>query len=447
MDLKAWTQAQTAVIGALLLDPEHTAGMIFAQARPEHFGDPSLRHVFEAARDLWNERRPVDPVTVLAASGGEYEPLLADCMRLTPTAANTEIYLGLIRDAAKLSAIQTAALAISTCRDLGEAAAAYDDLGAKLRDMDRHSDLTLEELIGRWCDRMQDRTPPDYFRFGIDRLDDLLNVGKGKFVILAADSSVGKTALALQFAYHMADSGKRVGFFSLETDADTLADRLLAEIQTAAVDLPRTKRKQVHDEDFRAVTSLALRVAARKLRVLNDFRSVAEIRARTIMHGFDVIFIDYVQLMEAAGRERWDVVTNISIGLHRMAQELGVTVVGLSQITPASKDQKRAPSKDDLRESRQLKHDADVILIMSISSEGAGVFRELQVAKNKDGPLGRMLLDFDPVHMSFAYRPPETVNEVGRQLRAEGRKVKRRAIDGQGTFRELADGEGGDLPF
>ena len=447
MDLKAWTQAQTAVIGALLLDPEHTAGMIFAQARPEHFGDPSLRHVFEAARELWNERRPVDPVTVLAASGGEYEPLLADCMRLTPTAANTEIYLGLIRDAAKLSAIQTAALAISTATDLESAAAAYEDLGSRLRDMDGFEDRTLEELIGRWCDRMSDKTPANYLRFGIEQLDGYLNVVPGDFVILAADSSVGKTALALQMAYSMAENGKKVGFFSLETGADKLTDRLLAEVQTAAVNLPRIKKKQLADADWKAVTAVACRDAAKRVRILNKFRTVEQIRGRTIMRGFDVVFVDYMQLLEAKGDNRPQVVTEISIGLHRMAQELGVTVVGLSQITPASKDQKRAPTKDDLRESRQLKHDGDVILILSISSEGTGVYRELHVAKNKDGPCGRMLLDFDPEHMSFSYRPPETSNEVGRQLRAEGRKVKRRNIDGQGTFRNLADDEGGDLPF
>ena len=245
----------------------------------------------------------------------------------------------------------------------------------------------------------------------------------------------------------MAESGKKVGFFSLETDADTLTDRLLAEVQTAAVDLPRAKRKQIRDEDWKRVTALAMREAAGRIRILNKFRTVDQIRGRTIMRGFDVVFVDYVQLLEAAGKERWDIVTNISIALHRMAQELGVTVIGLSQITPASKDQKRAPSKDDLRESRQLKHDADVILIMSISTEGAGVFRELQVAKNKDGPLGRMLLDFDPEHMSFRYRPPMEGSTAAGQLLAEGRKVKRRAVEDQVTFTELPEGEGGDLPF
>ena len=447
MDLTSWKQGQSAVLGSLLIDPEHTAGMVFSQARSEHFGDASLRHVFEAARDLWRDRQPVDAVTVLGAAGGSYAGLIEDCMRNTPTAANVEIYLGLIRDAAKLHAIQTAALAISTSEDLGAAAAAYEELGGKLRDLDEFEDRSLEELIEGWIDRMQDKTPPDYLRFGIEPLDRLLNVGRGKFVILAADSSVGKTALALQFAYHMAQTGKKVGFFSLETDVDTLTDRLLAEAQTAAVNLPRSKRKQLSEGDWKAATAVAMRESAKRIRILNRFRNVEQIRGRTIMRGFDVIFVDYVQLLEADGRERWDIVTNISIGLHRLAQELGVTVIGLSQITPPSKDRKTAPSKDDLRESRQLKHDADVILLLSISGEGSGMFRELQVAKNKDGPLGRMLLDFDPEHMSFAYRAPETVSEAGKTLRAEGRKAKRRAIEGQQGLAELPDGEGGELPF
>ena len=447
MDLNAWTQAQRAVIGSLLIDPAKTAGLVFAQARPEHFGDPALRHVFEAAHGIWSAQKPVDAVTVLAAAGDDYEPLITECLQTTPTANNVELYLDLIRDAAKLRAIQTTALHISTSENLGEAVAAFEDLGTRLRDMEEFEDLRLSDLIGGYCDRMQDKTPPDYLRFGIEQLDEYLNVSRGKFVILAADSSVGKTALALQFAWHMAETGKKVGFFSLETDADTLTERLLAEKQTAAVNLPRSKRKALNDHDWRQVTAAAMRPAADRLRILNKFRSVEQIRSRTIMRGFDVAFVDYVQLLEAPGRERWDIVTNISIGLHRMAQELGVTVVGLSQITPPSKDSKRAPSKDDLRESRQLKHDADVILIMSISTEGAGVFRELQVAKNKDGPLGRMLLDFDPEHMSFQYRAPSEGSPVGRELRAEGKKVKRRNVEGQAAFEDLPDDEGGALPF
>ena len=448
MDLTLWQDAQRAVIGSLLIDPDKVSGLVFSRARAEHFSDPALRHVFEAAREIWQQQKPVDAVTVAAAAGADYRDLIAEAMRDTPTAANVESYLTLIRDAAKLRAIQTAAMEIAGTSDLAQAAEAYEALGGRLRDLDEFEDLSLADLIGRYCARMEDKTPPDWLKFGIPELDQLLNVGRGKFVILAADSSVGKTALALQFAYHLAETGKKVGFFSLETDADTLTDRLLAEVQTAAVALPRSKQKALSDQDWRSVTDVAIRKAAQRIRVLNRFRTVDQIRGRTIMRGFDVIFVDYVQLLEAQGRERWDIVTNISIGLHRMAQELGVTVVGLSQITPASKDRKTAPTKDDLRESRQLKHDADVILIMSISPEGSGTFRELQVAKNKDGPCGRMLLDFDPEHMSFSYRPPaEGGSGVGAQLRAEGKKVRQRNISGQTGFEELDEDEGGPLPF
>lgn len=136
MDLNAWRDAQGAVIGSLLIDPERVAGLVFSQARAEHFGDAALRHVFEAAREIWQERRPVDAVTVAAAAGADYRDLIADAMRATPTAANVESYLKLIRDAAKLRAIQTAAMAIAGSDDLEQAAAAYEELGSRLRDLE-----------------------------------------------------------------------------------------------------------------------------------------------------------------------------------------------------------------------------------------------------------------------------------------------------------------------
>ena len=136
MDLSLWQDAQRAVIGSLLIDPDHVAGLVFSQARAEHFSDPALRHVFEAAREIWQKQKPVDAVTVAAAAGGDYRELIADCMRETPTAAYVESYLALSRDAAKLRAIQTAAMEIAGATDLAQAAAAYEALGGRLRDLD-----------------------------------------------------------------------------------------------------------------------------------------------------------------------------------------------------------------------------------------------------------------------------------------------------------------------
>ena len=433
--LTAWTEAQRAVIGSLMIDPELCAGEIFQSAKPELFGDASLRHIFEAARGLWEADKPIDPVTVAAACGAdEYTKIIAECMRSTPTAVNHKAWVEICRSSARLSSLQAEAMKIIS-QDATEGAAleAYERMGELLRGTEDVEDLSLTELISDYLDRMADKTPPDYLKWGLPKLDKQLAVSPGKFVILAADSSVGKTALALQFAYQIASTGKRVGFFSIETDKESLTDRLMAELQVAGIPLPTTKKKALSAEDYRRAGEAGIRSDSLQMRIIRRADTLPKIRARTIMRKFDVIFIDYVQLIDAPGQERWDVVTGISMSLHRMAQQLGVTVVGLSQITPAAKGSKQAPTKDDLRESRQLKQDADVIMILSPSTDEADPenTRILDVAKNKDGMTGKMKLRFEPQHMTFT----ELITMDG--MRSDGSAIKnKRLSDGRRKLRE-----------
>ena len=446
MDLTAWKRAQESVIGALLIDPDYSAGLIFQSAKASHFGETELRHVFEAARELWNENRQLDAVTILDRAGSEYEQLLRDCMINTPTARNLPAWLEICQDSARLTAMQAEALAIVNADRADDAAAAWERMGTMLQDADQGEDLSLGELIGDYCDRMQDKRPVRYLNWGIESLDRDLYVSGGQFGVIAADSSVGKTALALQFAYHMAADGYRVGFFSLETPKENLEDRLLAQYQVAGIPLPITKRKKLTDEDLRAAGEAGMRSDQIYLRILRNYETLERIRAKTIQRRFDVIFIDYVQLIDAPGRERWDIVTNISMGLHRMAQQLGITVIGLSQITPAVKGQK-APTKDDLRESRQLKQDADFILLLYPDTE-EGVpptARVLEIAKNKDGRCARLRMDFEPEHMTFKYhaKPMPEIWSEGRAVKAAQRAKKPKA----GELVELPPGKGDDLPF
>ena len=446
MDLTAWKRAQESVIGALLIDPDYSAGLIFQSAKASHFGETELRHVFEAARELWNENRQLDAVTILDRAGSEYEQLLRDCMINTPTARNLPAWLEICQDSARLTAMQAEALAIVNADRAGDAAAAWERMGTMLQDADQGEDLSLGELIGDYYDRMQDKRPVRYLNWGIESLDRDLYVSGGQFGVIAADSSVGKTALALQFAYHMAADGHRVGFFSLETPKENLEDRLLAQYQVAGIPLPSTKRRKLTEEDLRAAGEAGMRSDQIYLRILRNYETLERIRAKTIQRRFDVIFIDYVQLIDAPGRERWDIVTNISMGLHRMAQQLGITVIGLSQITPAVKGQK-APTKDDLRESRQLKQDADFILLLypDTEEEAPPNARVLEIAKNKDGRCARLRMDFEPEHMTFKYHAktmPEIWSE-GRAVKAAQRAKKPKA----GELVELPPGKGDDLPF
>ena len=425
---ESWKQAQVAVIGSMLLD-ERCVGPVLQATTEEHFPDGTYRHLYRAVRSLWDERRPIDPVTVLSASGGNYEQVIAEAMRQTPTAANVERYVEILRDSARLGAFRSAAMEILQCESAAEAAQVWDRLGHIRMKAEKARCLSLQEAIGRYLDRMNDQTPPDYLSFGIPQLDKLLYVGRGKFLILAADSSAGKTALALQFAYHIAETGKKVCFFSIETDNDTLTDRLMSETQVANINLPRTKLKALTAADYQRAVDAGMKSGRVPLWLHDSCESVDEIRTWTIQGGFDVIVVDYLQLIQADGDKRWDIVTNISMQLHRMAQKLGVTVIGLSQVTP--RDDKKPLTMDDLRESRQLKHDADVIMILERCEEFPNG-RSLTIAKNKDGKRNKgMKLSFDPEHMTFSYFRRETP----------------KAVSGQVDMHDLDDDEGGEPPF
>ncbi|MBQ9685037.1 MAG: AAA family ATPase [Oscillospiraceae bacterium] len=428
----AWYMAQVSVIGSLLVDPDKTAGMIFQQARPTHFGNPVFRHIFEAAQGLWAERKPIDPITLLHAAGDNYRDLLADCMMQTPTAANVEEYLAIIRSQSRLNAIRRAAYGFAEVQTEREALQIYENLGLILRDIDTIEDLSWTEMVNDYLDRMADPTPPDYLSWGIPQLDQVLFVSPGAFVVIAADSSVGKTALSLQFAYHMAATGKRVGFFSLETPKESLEDRLMAETQVANIPLPRTKSRALSSADFERAADAGQRSERVPLRMIRRADTLAEIQNRTVMHGFDVIFIDYLQLIEHEGINRSETVLKISMELHRMAQRLGVTVVALSQITPP--EDGKDPTMDNLRESRQIKNDADVILmLMPDRNKPFPNARRLVIEKDKDGKKKRWLvLKFDPEHMTFAI----------------GNRKELDTVPGQGApMFDLADDEGGENPF
>ena len=418
--LNAWEQAQYSVIGSLLRAPDEWAGEIFQSATPAMFGNKALRHVFEAAREIWSAGTPVDPVTLGAKAGKEYSQTIVDCVNMTPTAVNCGAYLKILQEQARLSAMQVEALSISTAETVEDATESYEKIGKLLAATEDIEDFSLTEMIGMYLDRMNDPTPPDYLHFGMDRLDSALAVTPGMFLIIGADSSTGKTALALQFAVHIAKSGKRVGFFSLETPQEPLQNRILSQHQVAGIPVPSSQQKKLTDEDYTRAAQAGILSQDIPLRVIRKANTLERIRARTLQRRFEVIFIDYVQLIDVQGKERFDVVTRISMGLHRMAQELGIVIVGLSQVTPPEKGKKVKLTVDDLRESRQLKQDADIVLLMTRATgkDDPPEARILEVAKNKDGRRPKLRLNFDPTHMTFT--PLITMDDI----RSDGRLVR-----------------------
>ena len=413
----AWAEAQTAVLGSVLIDPDPTVGIVMDALRSEDFTE-ERRAVFDAVRSLWLERKPIDPVTVAHAAGADSVPRIREWMDRTPTAANVAAYCAAVREEAQLSRLRIAAMGVATAETLTDARTALRKLEPAMVDRPELRPVSVGEMLADFLHRMEDKTPPNFLRWGIRKLDEELTAELGDFIVLGADSSVGKTALAVQFAWTMAASGKRVGFFSLETSVKKLCDRLVA--QRARASMQDIKRKQIPDKDMQEIVALGAGSGKISLEVCEcSGASVSDIRAMAVSRRYQVIFIDYLQLLDSGGKERWEAVTEISLHLQRLAHELGVAVIALSQLTTEKNNKaRRAPTKDDLRESRQLKQDADLILLMSLSDpEDNESSRWLRAAKNKDGPQISVNLRFDPVHMDFTAQDSRAFDEWRRKKR------------------------------
>lgn len=422
-------RAQQSLVGSMLLDPR-IVGEVLQTVDAEAITVPGINEIFRAIRTLYLTGAALDPTTVSGQLPPESTPVIAEIMRVTPTANNWAEYAQLVADDWKLAQLQKVALQVMDTQSAEEARRLFASVDRiSLRPKIRR--VTFGEGISHFIDRQQDKTKFEYLDWGFDNVNKRVQCPThGKFVILGADSSMGKTALALQWAYGFAVKGLRVGFFSLETEERTGFDRIAAH--AAKVRMPKIKSKMLGEPEIAQVFDIGVKHGT----ICLDFLEAAgctvdDIRACALADNYDVVFVDYVQLLSAEGRTRAEMVTNISIQLHTMAQSLGVTVIGLSQITPG--ETKNAVTKDNLRESRQLLQDADVIFLIG-KGEGPDE-RRLIIDKNKEGSLGFVRLYFDAEHMTF---------EPGGSSMGKTKKPEKKQQMG---FEDLGDADGGELPF
>ena len=227
--------------------------------------------------------------------------------------------------------------------------------------------------------------------------------------ILIGQSGMGKSSLATNIAFHIANSyepapqadgsfkaanGGVVGLFSLEMSSEQLATRIISE-QT---EIPSSKirRGDLTEADFNKLVAYTQENHKRPLFIdQTGGISIAQLSARARrlkrQRGLDLIIIDYIQLMTGSGKRgsenRVQEITEITTGLKALAKELGVPIIALSQLSRQveSRDDKR-PQLSDLRESGSIEQDADVVIF---------VYRDEYYLKNKEPDRG------SPEHLTW----------------------------------------------
>lgn len=412
-----WLQAQHSVLGAALID-ERAAARILAETEETDYTG-ACKTVFQALESLSIQGKPLDPVSVGALLGADYRPFLVQLMELSPTAANVDHHIQLCREQAKILRVQEVAQQLTTAETPEQVRQLLEEANGCMVSKQRWRSSSMSDALRSFMDGYN--VKPDFLQWPFPGFGDHLRVRPGRFVIIGAEPSVGKTAFSLQCAWHWAKT-RKVGFFSLETDKETLTERLISMLMQ--IPLSRIQDRSLSNEDWERVCGAAGEISSAPLDFIQaSGMTTADIRAKILESGYQIIVIDYLQLMRARGGSRYEQVTNISLDLHTIAQSLGVTVVALSQLSRSNDD--HTPKNSDLRESGQLEQDADVILMMKLEkqTEPAGP-RKLFVTKNKEGELFMSLLDFEGKHQTFR-KLTRTGDTVGKFV-ADGKKARQK---------------------
>lgn len=418
-------EAEESVIGALLLDRD--AIIVVAEfLMPFHFYDDRHKEIFECILELYEERVPIDVLTVaerlkkrkvLKKVGGA--SLLAELANKVPTAAHVEHYGRIVKDhSVKRSLMTAASRLIDFSLDEGLSAAelldkAESEVFSLTQAHIRKAFAPVREALAESFDRLDElhkqaeglRGVPTGFK---DLDDALAGMQKSNLLILASRPGVGKTSLALNIAQNVAVKFKRpVGFFSLEMSKEELVDRLL--VAQADIDAWRLKTGKLSEDDFTKLSNAMGELAEAPL-YIDDTPALSILEMRTkarrlqVEHGVDFIVVDYLQLARSRQLEnRVQEVSEISQGLKNLARELKIPVLALSQLSRAVEQRggQKKPQLADLRESGSIEQDADVVMFIWREDEEKLENIVLDISKHRNGPLKTINLFFKGDRIKF----------------------------------------------
>ena len=431
-------EAEQSVIGGLLLENEaldKIADILSASDFYRH----DHRLIFQHIGKLIEHNRPADIVTVaeslensaeLSSVGGiAYLGALA---QNTPTAANIRRYAEIVRERAimrKLVEVGSGIAESAYAPQGRDAQQLLDEAEAKIFQIaeggkrSTEGFIDIKVLLPQVADRIDmlfsRDNPSDVTGIptGFDDLDKMTSGFQGgDLIIVAGRPSMGKTAFSINIAENVAlDTGLPVAIFSMEMASTQLAMRMIGSV--GRLDQHKMRTGKLEDEDWERLAAALGKLNEAPIFIdegagLSSFDVRARARRLHRQCGkLGLIVVDYLQLMAApAGRQgenRATEISEISRSLKALAKELDVPVVALSQLNRSVEQRPdKRPVMSDLRESGAIEQDADLILfiyrdeVYNADSADKGT-AEIIIAKQRNGPIGRIRLTFLGAHTRF----------------------------------------------
>lgn len=424
-------EAEQGVLGSMLVSPSNViAECVEAIGEEDYFFHPVHTTIYHLLVEMWNIQEAIDLITftqrlrdknLLEQIGGP--AYVTHLFTFVPTAANVKFYLNIVREKYILRRI------IAACT-VG-AGRAYDEQD--------QVDPLLDEVeqsifaIGEARFKAQLQSMKDQVMAAIEAIENLYERKGGitgistgfiefdrmtsgmhpsEMIVIAARPSMGKTALAMNIAEHVAINEKLpVGVFSLEMSSQQLIQRLLCS--RARVNLQKVRDGFLAERDFPSLTAAASKLAEAKIFIDDSAGlSILELRAKArrlkAQQDVQLIIVDYLQLLRSTSRRAQDnrqlEISEISAGLKGLAKELKIPIIVVAQLNRQPEARSGGqPRLSDLRESGSIEQDADLVGLLvrpeiyeedeEARAEKAGE-AELIIAKQRNGPVGEIPLTF-----------------------------------------------------
>lgn len=444
--------AEKAVLSAFMISPEYAGGIYDEKGiTPNHFHLPAHQTIFRAMKNLYDERKPLTFVSITQSlkDRGEFDSVggsveISHLFGYFPTALNAGYDADIVIEKHTLREI------VRICSQFGgdayepqeSAQGLLDGLEASVAGIRQGDDSELKEIdpkAGAMA-AIQDleavynnRGKITGLSTGLHDLDRLIDgLHPGEVFVIAARPSMGKTALAMNIAEHIAFEEKLpVAIFSAEMAGKELHKRLLHSV--ARVNFQRVRDGFMSESDFPRLTAAACKIAESKLLIveaigatINAVRSKARRMHRK--HKLGAVVVDYLQLLRSksaqAVKNREREISEISQGLKNLAKELNVPFIVLAQLNRSADkrtgEDKGRPMLSDLRESGSIEQDADTVGLLMREEMYATSDEQrrecegkatLIIAKQRNGPVGEVSLTFLKEFTRFCDRAREASQE------------------------------------
>lgn len=404
--------AEENIIGSLLID-KNCMDEIYNVLSADMFTSELLGRMYLEFQKGYDNKYDVNPAVIVHKLCGDNFPEhiiideIKNCTVNTTTSATVKAYADVIVSEYKARRLDNilGAIKVSSNDVNGQIGRIIASLEA-LQDGKSAASKNLPEIVRENKDKYFKDNEEEKTYIGFSKLDDLLGgLEGGDMIVIGARPAVGKSAFVTQITSNLAERGKKVGFYNLEMQEKQVYERFVVSQSGIGLTRLRRAKKFLGDEKERFDKANEILEQKDSIVITTGSKSVSEIRSESRHMGYDIIIIDYLQLLKSDKEyrgNRYAEVGAISKAIKALAMELNIPIIALSQLNRVSemKDTKE-PTMAELREAGDIEQDASVIILLWNLSNDDKSKKGCKVEKQRQGQTGTVVLKFNGDLMRF----------------------------------------------